>query len=285
MSERNLMFCTKCGSPLPDGAVFCPSCGNHQGTYAPPYGDPAFGDTSVPFTECPPVDNRKPLREMASSGMFLAVCILLTVSLAASFFAGGINVLLLLCVIGIWMMYSSATSSAKGLMLKGLKLITVSLNIQYVLFYVAFVMFLIAGILVLFLDAFNAALFEELPIIVRVNAIADGNKYLTDIVNIPFIVTLTVVVAAVLILVLNLVFTKAFRDRMKDISTAYENNTAIRINHKSFAVKLLIFGILFCSSAANSNGVNSSLLTISDGCMIAASIISFIMIRRQEKTY
>ena len=32
------MFCTRCGSPLPEGALFCPNCGNRLGGPAPPMG-------------------------------------------------------------------------------------------------------------------------------------------------------------------------------------------------------------------------------------------------------
>ncbi|MBR6498859.1 MAG: zinc-ribbon domain-containing protein [Clostridia bacterium] len=54
------MFCTKCGKELPEGAVFCPFCGQKQGTPAETPASPAPAPESAGYAK--PV-NQSPIKK------------------------------------------------------------------------------------------------------------------------------------------------------------------------------------------------------------------------------
>lgn len=65
------MFCKNCGTELPDGAGFCPSCGTPAGADAPKTAGEPAQPTQQPAQPTPPAANRKSKIAAGLLGIFL----------------------------------------------------------------------------------------------------------------------------------------------------------------------------------------------------------------------
>ena len=132
------MFCPKCGQSLPEGAIFCPACGfNMAQGYENAPESPAQ-NIVYPFEKA---------KKTLSDPLFLAIAILLSVSAAAGLLSGGLNILLAIFVVGVWMIYAGTMNENNDLIGRGLTLSAVVTKISYVITYVLVGIVLFLGVI------------------------------------------------------------------------------------------------------------------------------------------
>lgn len=118
------MKCTYCNLEQEENFSFCPQCG-------------------APVEEEPPRENEvaKRLIPAVKSGKFLAICILLSVSLGCTLLAGSMDLLTLLAMIFMWQVYADARKNI--LNARHVRCVSGTVYAAYILNYVA------AGLLIL----------------------------------------------------------------------------------------------------------------------------------------
>ncbi|MBQ4066399.1 MAG: zinc ribbon domain-containing protein [Clostridia bacterium] len=218
------MFCPNCGFSLPDGASFCPGCGKSTSN-----GPAAAARPAEPAPE-KDHDSAK-LFGFFSSKAFLAVCILVTAAAVASLAFGVIELISILLSVGCWIAFGGAKAQKRSLIGSGVKVMSVSSRIVFVLYFVAAGLIILSGILILAVFGFVGSGFstlsslyhEYIPQLHRVFEFTPAEEEIIDFlynVNIIFgKVSLTLIgsvlftaalVIAGIIIALNLIFTGPF---------------------------------------------------------------------------
>ena len=133
------MKCKYCGNEIDNTFAFCSNCGAPAQEQEP---EP----TPNPAQEEPPKRNEAAERILPAlkSGRFLAICVLLSVSLACTLFAGSMDVLVLLTMIFMWLVYAGARNSI--LNVKQMRNVSGTVYAGYVVSYVVAGAFALAGV-------------------------------------------------------------------------------------------------------------------------------------------
>ena len=287
------MFCPKCGQSLPEGAVFCPACGFNmaQGFDSPnPESAPA---PDVVY----PLDKAK---KTLTDPLFLAIAILLSIAAVANVFYAGINILLVLIVVGVWMAYSGATGEDTGLIGKGISLTSVSVKIEYILVNVGIGLIVFCGI-ILFVVFANIGDLAALSYESIEQAASDMgiyfdaepelaellHKLFTVMANLSgvvigaifFVITL---ICAGIALLYNILFTRRFSKFLSNASRAVKEGKIVEISNRRCANWIMAYGIITAIEALSAFSSYSNLFAlISTGCIAASCIMASIMMKKE----
>ena len=220
---------------------------------------------------------RLDLRAAFSSGLFLAICIISTISTVFGSFtitlseghfstSYGVNLLSLLITIGLWITYSSAKSAEGPLKKSGLVMVSGTIKAMRILFWVSAGLILLSGVLfaigaVLAPDTFYDDVVEEIRVAFNTE---DFKSAMTDLLGQEFIDTylsdvdysalmpillvalgIFVCFAMVLALIFNLTFYKRLHQFAKSMCVCAENPDAMPEYANVVATWLLVLGI-FC---------------------------------------
>lgn len=219
---------------------------------------------------------RLDLRAAFGSGMFLAICIIMTILTAASSFSitisesgfstnFGIDVISLLITIGLWITYSSAKSAESPLKKSGLTIVSGSIKAIRILIWVSTSMILVSGVIIAvaallvpdtFYDEFvetvrmefNPEEFREAMAALLGQDFID--TYLRDVdyaVVIPIVlVALGIILcfAMVIALIFNVTFYKRLHQFAKSMCRCAEDPDALPEHANTVAIWLLVLGIL-----------------------------------------
>ncbi|MBE6587031.1 MAG: zinc ribbon domain-containing protein [Ruminococcaceae bacterium] len=285
------MFCPKCGASLAEGAVFCHNCGYNLSGVSQ---DPAAAPVS-------PLENTK---TKLQNPLFLAICILLTVSAGVGFFFGSFDVLAILIVIGVWLVYAGSTGENTNLIGSGIKVTSVSVKIGYVLTYVGAGLIILFGLLCLLIfgmigDAVGEftteiyAGFEEALMENHVDAETSAMMYefidafikaITELsgVVIGVILFVATLLSAGIMILVNVLFTGRFSKYLTNVSRAYNECRPIELNERGVATRILVYGIFLGIGALSTLATGALFGFISQGSMVAACILSYILLKKAD---
>ncbi len=115
------MFCPKCGKELSNSAVFCTGCGSRM------------GEAPATATVAPELDFSAKIKEVLSSGLFLAIAILSTLNVL---YYAGTNIIAILTAIAMWVIYGAAKSE-NNTCKTGLKFSSGIIRAKYIINWVA----------------------------------------------------------------------------------------------------------------------------------------------------
>lgn len=285
------MFCPKCGANLPEGSVFCPSCGfNLAGGFESP-AEPA-------------VSSFDKAKKFLSDPLFLAIAIVLSVAAGVNFFVSGLNILLILIVIGVWLAYAGATGENTGLIGTGISLTSISVKIEYVLVYIAAGLIFFSGlILFVSLASIGGSLGElSAEILAAVEEAIHGagvsleeTSEILAIIEKAFSVlgNLSGVMIGLLFMILftilggiailwNVLFTGRFSKFLSGASRAVKEGRAVEIGNRRCANWILAYGIIMSVETLSTFAANHNVLAlVCNACIAAACIMASVMMKKE----
>lgn len=285
------MFCPKCGATLPEGSIFCPSCGFNLSS----------GFDSPAENVVYPLEKAK---KTFSDPLFLAIAILLSVSVAAGFFSGGLNIFLALFVVGVWMIYAGTMNENNDLIGRGLSLSAVATKISYVITYVLVGILLFLGVILFLMCASLGNAFGELAnytFDTFDQVMQDAGVYVNftaeqiDIFNktIQFISSLSgVAIGAIFLgitvfcsavsIVLNVLFVGRFTKFLKNASLAAKEGRTVEISDRRCAIWVMVYGIYMAIKTLSTFAATGSIFVlVISGCLAAACIMSAVLMRKE----
>ncbi len=140
------MWCVKCGKEIQDGSVFCTACGADLREVQQESQATSVGEQSA---QVPAVYGF--FKNIFSSNLFLAACILVTVYAVAGLFDFSLDVVLdILCAVSFWLLRQSAISDKFSGYITPLKILSVSATIIWVINWVAVGLLGLASLIMLF---------------------------------------------------------------------------------------------------------------------------------------
>ena len=258
------MKCPNCGFEFQDDFKFCTNCG-----------------TEVKAAESQwvnPLVNK--VLSAVKDNMFLAICILMTVSSALSVIGGGLPVINILITIFIWLTY---TQALKGIADQNhLRSLSGSVYASYVVGNVTTIIFIVCGVVIAFLlgllangtELFNA-LESELGSIYPDNL--DPAGILLEIGG--WIIGFVFVLIGASGLVINVLGMKKIHGFVKSIYQGLSLPYGEASNPHGAKNWLIFFGVCSALSALSSLLTNP-LAAIASGCTAAAIILAVVLINK-----
>ncbi len=240
-----------------------------QNSYVPP-----VNEAINPAVLRPRID----LHAAFGSGLFLAICILMTIATAVGSFSitfnqgnistsYGLDLLSLLITIGLWITYGSAKKNDGPIKKGGLTLVSGTLKAMRIIYWVAAGIFAVCGaLLIVAAVAAPAAFYDQL--LSELNAELNNTEFIAfltemtgqDFSNIEFDLglimngsTLAIVfiamgifllLVAVIFMIFNLTFYKRLHQFAKSVCACAENPDALPEYTSSVSTWLLVMGIL-----------------------------------------
>lgn len=230
------------------------------------------------------------LRAAFRSGMFLAMCILVTIatifgSVSLSTTSGvsinyNFNVIYLLITIGMWMTYATACDpNAEPMKPTGFTMVSGCMKAQRILMWVAMGLLIFAGVVLIAIGAAmmaNAELAAELADAINVNIsdelwelygpqLGEMLEYFEELITNGFLALLFiglgvgVLLAAVIILILNLTFYRSCHRLAYSIAEYAKGKTTELVGARTVANWLIVMGIF---SAVGGSVVSAALLIV-----------------------
>lgn len=247
------MFCPKCGKPVLENAAFCQNCGSNVS----PSPEEALAMPDVRPTY-------KDLKGKLASPLFLTLTVLVTCLTAAFLvFNGTLQILHVFITIGLWFMYSAATGENDTLLVTGIKFVQIPVKIAYVLMYVGAGLLVFTGLIMfavfaliggtvgdimsegvdVFLQGLESSgITLDLPAGLWETLAKDLSSLSAVALGIALLVAFAV--AAVFLIVYNLIFTGSFSKYLTNAKKALVSCEPFEIYDKTVSVKLMIYGIL-----------------------------------------
>lgn len=285
------MFCPKCGANLPEGSIFCANCGFNLTN--------GFDTPASPVVY--PLDKAK---KTLSDPLFLAIAIILTVAAGAKLLVAGLDILLILTVVGVWLAYAGATGENTGLIGTGINLASVSVKIQYVLSYVAagFVFF---GGFILFVcfasigDSLGELFAEILAVVeqtvhetgVSLEETSEILRILEKVLSVlggftGAMIGILCMVACILLggiaILWNVLFTGRFSKFLSKANRACKEGREVVIGDRRCANWILAYGIITAVETVFIFVANDNIFAlVCNGCLAAACIMASVMMKKE----
>lgn len=294
------MKCLNCGYERDGDFTFCPSCGTKaaETAYATP--NVNAGPTVAP---APASTFKAPA--FLKDNLFLTVCILTTVGAAAALFSGNLSVISVLSSIFLWLIYSTAREDNPAF-LKHMRSISGTIFANYVINWVLCGLCAFCGLIVTTTFSLGSRaflygdIFSEL-----VDALYDsmGSEWTEEfleifssvtafgIATILSIVGVILLLVAVAIALFNVFGTRSIHKFAQSLYLFGMNQTNTLVKFEAAKNWMLVFGIFNGLSALSSlsNAENSLLSFLGGGCIAAAYIVSYVLLKkyftRKPETY
>lgn len=251
----------------------------------------------------PPEDDRPPVdifpargldfKSAFSSGMFLAMCVLMTVSVALSTFSisifnGGsfkfsynINIIGLLIMIGMWMTYASARDMSTDVIKPGgFTIVSGCIKAKRIILWVVIGLLFAVGLAIVVVGAtLDPALVSEAldTIYNSVEVSPEIMERIAELVNGGF-ASLTIIMTgvlflfvAVVVLIFNLTFYKSYYRLARSMAEYVKGNCDELDCVRGVSTWLMVLGIL---------SALSSLSSIAMGCMAAMNIVGSVFLKK-----
>lgn len=264
------MKCKNCGYESEKDFAYCVNCGA-AAEYEP---------VAEPISLNPAADKvLAPLQ----TGLFLAVCILMTVSTATSIICGSIPLINILITIFLWCVYSSAQKGYADV--NQLRNISGTVYASYVITNVLAGIFAVLGVLcAALISQLNIydfiELFEDFSLELSDYGISlyDLSRGITSLVGV--IIAIMFIFIAALIFVINILGVKKIHRFVKSVymGVAYQNPNF----EKAVAAKnwIMVFAVFSAISALGDFSIFGIMSFAASGCQSAALIIVYILIDR-----
>lgn len=288
------MNCIKCGKEIPDNSAFCPFCSNPVAK--------SVDDFKTETAENPTVENAdaegqtvivNPVREKIlpffKDSLFLAMCILVSVSTVFSVFSKNISVLHILFTIFLWLIFSKAKQNAIDI--KNMRNVSGTVFAYYVIIWVAIGITALGSVLSIIglVAAGNAVGFSRLlnQILSKSSGVIGGSDILSNLISGSMIAAIAIafiIIILVCCIAASLINIFAMRNIHKFARSLYvsaANGVFAFEEVKATTIWLLILGIF--------RGINS-LTTINDltafvanGSISAAYIVAYVLLKKYFK--
>lgn len=249
------MFCPHCGKPVPENAAFCQNCGSKLSSHGEEASGTPFQSDLSPF---------KGFKEKFASPLFLALTILVTcIAGAYLIFNGSLQILHIFIAIGLWFMYSAATSDNDTLLVTGIKFVSIPVKIAYVIVYVGAGLLAFSGLMIFSAFSFVGATIEEImedgmdaflsaletsgiEINFSTEAVEEFISLFGSVsaVTLGLILFVAFIIVAIILIVFNLIFLGSFSKYLTAAKKSLVSCEPFEIYDKSVSVRLMVYGIL-----------------------------------------
>lgn len=237
----------------------------NQESYTPPYVEPVS-----PFPPAPRLD----LRAAFSSGLFLALCILMTVIAAfgsVSFtlsegslsYNYSVNIIPLLITIGMWITFSSAKNAEGPLKKSGLVLASGTIKALRIITWVTIIISLVCGVVTAIFalnapEGFFAALVEEIRVILDESGAEPwavgvfGQQFVDDFKSVEWVAISPIILVAfgificltmAILTIFNITYYKKLHQFAKSLCVCAEDPDALPQAAGAVSIWLLVLGI------------------------------------------
>lgn len=255
------MKCFRCGYESNDSFKFCPICGL----------DVSGG---MPFVINPAADR---VLAIIKDKLFLAFCILMTVSCLLAMYVGSFDIISILIVIFSWLTFAKGTKNIADH--DNLRCISGTVYAYYVIINIAAIISIVCGIVVGFgfsilSDSVNFA--EEILLEYEsyIGNLPEATENIIDFFGIFLAVVFVVI--GVLFLLINLLGLKKIHSFVKSVYKSVESGNMIYENVITAKNWIIFFAVCEGMSALSGNIYS----TIVGGCDCAAMIIVVILINK-----
>ena len=276
------MKCKYCGYEHTEAFTLCPLCGtdNSRPSAAADSGSAtAYVETTVPPVSLNPAAHH--VLGALNSKLFLAVCILFTVSSGLAVFDGNFNVITILLTIFSWLTYSQARKGFADS--SNIRCISGTVYASYVIEYVVAGLFVVCGLILTaafglissntammseFLSEFEAEITGYGPI---VEALLSASTVL---------ILVIFVVAAVAVFLINFFGLRSVHRFVQSVYKSIDSGQIFFVKCTAAKNWLMTFGVFSAISALSSFASESSLAVYSEGAMAAALIVASVFIKK-----
>ncbi len=259
------MKCNNCGFEMNEDFVYCPNCSTPS--YSPPI---MINPAAFKF------------KEILKSNSILTMCILLTVAGALGILSGSVPLLTILATIFLWIAYSKGLKDE--LDTNQLRCISGTVYAAYIINYVAYIMLLISGIILIFAFGFISSspqllnsFLDNFELDVSGNVL---NIIESNIAIFGFIISFIFIVASVISIIIN---ATGMRKIHRFIKTAYEGiSTGQLENRYTVAAKnwLIVFGVFSLLSAFIDLISGNIMSALSSACTAAVMLLASSIINK-----
>jgi hypothetical protein len=261
------MKCLKCGFESTEDFKYCANCGEAVE-------DETSSETSP---EINPVSER--FITIFQDKLFIAICILMTISCAFGIFSGSLNVINILITIFLWLTYSKARSGVVSV--EHLRCVSGSVYANYIIANVVSGILIVCGFIVSLAGGLLAMSGEYLDEIIDEIELSIP-KYLQIQEEMYTIIGVAIgigfiFVAAILLLV-NLLGQRKIHRFAKSVYQAIYTGNPYFENPNAVKNWLMFFGV--CSAISAVTSISEIETVISMGCIAAAEIIASVMVKR-----
>lgn len=276
------MKCNNCGFEHQEQFDYCPNCGAAAPKAEPQQAEPMFAE---PVSLNPAADK---VMNALKDGLFLVLCILMSVSCVLSIASDGLSIINILITVFLWLTYAD---SQKGFANENhLRSVSGCVYANYVITYVACALLAVCGVLLgavfgfvagdpEFIDGFTLALAEyDL-------GITDLPQEIFSIAG--WLIGFVLIIAAVIMLVFNIVAMRKIHRFAKSVYMGLILQNPNFENSRTVKNWLIFFGVCSAISAAASLASGEVVAALATGCIAAAEIIASVLIDKHfvPKTY
>lgn len=265
------MKCNNCGNEILENSAFCTFCGSPL--------------TSFEATDTPVSAVKEKILNIFKDKLFLALCILVSISTVFSIANSNIPLLLILFTIFLWLIYAKAAKNTVDI--KNMRCVSGTIFASYVITWVLIGLLGLASVvgIVFSLVIGNTAELESImqEILSEIDYSVNGLEILSGITAASFMIVvavafITVLIVCVIAAIVNIFGMRSLHKFSKSlyISAQIDNFCIEKLNAaKSW---LLVFGIGTCISALPC--LDDFLAFVTSGCLGAAHILAYILIKK-----
>lgn len=264
------MKCNNCGYEAEGEFAYCPSCGSSQ--------NPVVAEAPAEPVNTAATRVLTALKDK----LFLALCILVSVSCAMTLFSSGPDVISILFTIFLWLTFAKAQQGVADE--KYLRCISGTYYAHYVILNVAAIIMIVAGILCS--SVLNVLLADE-SFVGEISGMLDGyapgvgsqlSGLFTAGLGILFMIIF--ILAGVIMLLINLFSNRYIHRFAKSVYQSIEAGQ-LQLQHINAAYGWLwVFGIFSGISCLSNLASGNVLLILSSGTNAAASIIAALLVKK-----
>ena len=286
------MKCNYCGYESESEFKFCPTCGANCQVELPK-DEPEFvsqTENQNEFQAEPQIDSqpapdyvsvnlaKEKILPALKDKLYLAICILMTVSCGLSMIGGSIPLIAILLTVFSWLVYSAAKKDIADT--KNLRCISGTIYANYVITNVAAVCLIVIGLLC---GLLFSAIADSMDLLLdSVGGTDEATRLLVDLLfaGSGWFVALLFIFIAVIILLINLLGYKKIHRFAKSVYQSIENHNLDKIEYaESSKTWLWFFGIMSAIGAVLSID-GGAIAVLSSGCGAASAIIAAILIKK-----